>query len=89
MSLVLSEKGRLLAEPEVALTGLPAADNSGTPFAEIARDAAIGTIESLPKPEAQGPGAGERGGAPLRPRRRQPGLGQEADMLGAADGALV
>ncbi|HYJ59116.1 MAG TPA: ribonuclease J [Methyloceanibacter sp.] len=51
VSLVLSEKGVLLAEPEVALTGLPAADNSGTPFAEIVRDAAIGTIESLPRPK--------------------------------------
>jgi ribonuclease J len=51
VSLVLSEKGVLLAEPEIALTGLPAADNAGTPLAEIARDAAIGTIESLPRPK--------------------------------------
>jgi ribonuclease J len=51
VSLVLSDKGVLLAEPEVALTGLPAADNQGTPFEEIARDAAIGTIDSLPKPK--------------------------------------
>jgi ribonuclease J len=51
VSLVLSEKGVLLANPEVALTGLPATDNEGTPFAEIARDAVIGTIESLPKPK--------------------------------------
>ncbi len=51
VSLVMSDKGVLLAEPEVAVTGLPAADNQGTPFEEIARDAAIGTIESLPKPK--------------------------------------
>jgi ribonuclease J len=51
VSLVLSDKGVLLAEPEVALTGLPTTDNEGTPFAEIARDAVIGTIESLPKPK--------------------------------------
>jgi ribonuclease J len=51
VSLVMSEKGHLLAEPEVALTGLPATDNEGTPFSEIARDAVIGTIESLPKPK--------------------------------------
>ena len=50
VSLVLSEKGSLLADPEVALTGLPAADAQGIPFATIARDAAIGTIESIPKP---------------------------------------
>jgi len=50
VSLVLSEKGALLADPEVAVTGLPATDTKGTPFATIARDAAIGTIESIPKP---------------------------------------
>ena len=51
VSLVLSAKGVLLAEPEIALTGLPAADNEGTPFAEIARDAVVGTIESIPRPK--------------------------------------
>lgn len=50
VSLVLSEKGALLADPEVAVTGLPATDTQGTPFATIARDAAIGTIESIPRP---------------------------------------
>jgi ribonuclease J len=51
VSLVLSEKGVLLADPEIALTGLPAADNEGTSFEDIARDAVIGTIDSLPKPK--------------------------------------
>ncbi|MGO8841044.1 MAG: ribonuclease J [Methyloceanibacter sp.] len=50
ISLVMSEKGALLAEPEVALTGLPAADMQGTPFETIAREAAIGTVESIPRP---------------------------------------
>ncbi len=50
VSLVLSDKGALLADPEVAVTGLPATDTQGTPFATIARDAAIGTIQSIPKP---------------------------------------
>ena len=51
VSLVLSDKGVLLAEPEIALTGIPAMDREGTPFEDIARDAAIGTIDSLPKPK--------------------------------------
>jgi ribonuclease J len=50
VSLVLSEKGALLADPEVALSGLPATDTHGTPFETIAREAAIGTIESIPRP---------------------------------------
>lgn len=51
VSLVLSDKGVLLAEPEIALTGIPAVDREGTPFEDIARDAVIGTIDSLPKPK--------------------------------------
>jgi len=50
VSLVLSEKGQLLADPEVALTGIPATDAHGAPFETIAREAAIGTVESIPRP---------------------------------------
>jgi ribonuclease J len=50
VSLVLSEKGVLLADPEVALSGLPAFDLQGIAFETIAHDAAIGTIESIPMP---------------------------------------
>jgi ribonuclease J len=50
VSLVVSDKGQLLADPEVALTGLPRTDTHGTPFETIVRDAAIGTIESIPRP---------------------------------------
>jgi ribonuclease J len=51
VSVVLSDKGVLLAEPEIALTGLPSADSEGTPFAEIAREAVVGTIDSIPRPK--------------------------------------
>ena len=50
VSLVLSDKGALLADPEVALSGIPATDGEGTSFETIAREAAIGTIESIPRP---------------------------------------
>ncbi len=50
ISLVLSDKGALLADPEVALSGLPATNIQGVSFESIARDAAIGTIESIPRP---------------------------------------
>ena len=50
VSVVLSNKSMLLAEPEVMLTGLPELDREGTPLAEIARDAALGAIESIPRP---------------------------------------
>jgi ribonuclease J len=55
VSLVLTTKGELVADPEVALSGLPAADTRGIPFSDIARDAAIGTVESIPRPRRKDP----------------------------------
>jgi ribonuclease J len=50
VSVVLSAKGGLLADPEISITGLPQSNGAGIDFEEIARDAAIGTIESIPRP---------------------------------------
>ena len=50
VSLVLSDKGALLADPEVALSGIPGTDRNGTAFETIVREAAVGTIESIPRP---------------------------------------
>jgi ribonuclease J len=55
VSLVLTIKGELVADPEVALSGLPAADTYGTPFSEIVRNAAIGTVKSIPRPRRKDP----------------------------------
>lgn len=55
VSLVLSHKGVLLADPEVSLSGLPVTDRQGVSLSSIARDAAIGTIESIPKPRRKDP----------------------------------
>jgi ribonuclease J len=55
VSLVLTTKGELVADPEVALTGLPTTDAQGIPLAEIARDAAISTVESIPRPRRKDP----------------------------------
>ncbi|WP_342018606.1 ribonuclease J [Methyloceanibacter superfactus] len=55
VSLVLTTKGELVADPEVALSGLPAADTFGTPFENIVRDAAIGTVKSIPRPRRKDP----------------------------------
>jgi ribonuclease J len=50
VSLVLSDKGKLLADPEIVLLGLPETDMQDTPLETIAREAVIGTIESIPRP---------------------------------------
>ncbi len=50
LSIVLSDRGALLDEPAVALTGLPPAGVNGEPLDSVAIDAAIGALESIPKP---------------------------------------
>ncbi len=55
VSLILTTKGQLVADPEIAMNGLPEEDNQGIPLWEIARDAAIGTVESIPRPRRKDP----------------------------------
>jgi ribonuclease J len=50
VALALSEKGVLVADPEIELIGVPDADASGASMMEIARDAVEDAFESLPKP---------------------------------------
>ena len=55
VSLVLTTKGELVAEPEVSLMGLPEEDNRGVPLEETARDATIGTVKSIPRARRKDP----------------------------------
>jgi ribonuclease J len=55
VSLVLSRKGELLADPQVSMAGMPDTDNRDIPLAEIAREAAIGTVQSIPRPRRRDP----------------------------------
>ena len=55
VALALSEKGVLVADPEIELIGVPETDAGGRPMAEIARDAVEEAFESLPKPRRRDP----------------------------------
>jgi ribonuclease J len=57
ISIVLDAKGHVLADPGVALFGLPRQDKSGRPFEEAAMAAALDTLESLPRPRRRDPDA--------------------------------
>ena len=48
LSLVLSRRGEVMAEPEVALDGIPAANAEGEPMEEIVLDALEGTLKGIP-----------------------------------------
>jgi ribonuclease J len=50
VSIVLSDKGELLAEPEVAVIGLAAEGAGGVRADDVAADAAVGALESIPRP---------------------------------------
>lgn len=49
VSLVVSGKGDLLADPQVVLDGIAHEDQTGTPMDEVVLDAVTGALESIPK----------------------------------------
>ena len=57
VALALSEKGLLMADPEVELIGLPETDAAGASMTEIAHDAVEEAFEALPKPRRLDPDA--------------------------------
>jgi ribonuclease J len=59
VALVLSDKGALLADPDVELIGIPEFSADKASMYQIAYDAVIETFESLPKPRRRDPQAVE------------------------------
>jgi ribonuclease J len=57
IALALSDKGALVADPEIELIGIPETDAAGAAMAEIARDAVEDAFEALPKPRRRDPDA--------------------------------
>src|SRR6266508_714026 len=57
VALALSERGELVADPEIRLTGVPEADAEGSRFEEIAYEAAIEAFESMPRNSRRDPDA--------------------------------
>jgi len=57
VALALSDKGQLMADPEVELIGLPDADAAGVSMAEIVRGAVEEAFENLPNPRFRDPDA--------------------------------
>lgn len=55
VSLVLSRKGELLADPEIALDGIPYEDAAGNSLDDIVFDAVEGTLKSIPPSRRKDP----------------------------------
>jgi ribonuclease J len=57
IALALSERGELVADPEVTLTGIPETDAQGRRIEDIAYDAAVEAFESMPRARRRDPDA--------------------------------
>jgi ribonuclease J len=57
VAMVLSDKGQLMADPDVELIGIPEFTADKASMGDIAYDAVIETFESLPKPRRRDPQA--------------------------------
>ena len=55
VALALTRKGEVVADPQVALFGVPLETAGGRPFAELARDAALGALDGIPRPRRKDP----------------------------------
>jgi len=55
VALALTDKGQLAANPEVELIGIPETGADGDSMAEVAYEAAVETVESLPRPRRRDP----------------------------------
>ena len=55
VAIAITDKGQLAANPEVELIGIPESSADGEPMAEIAYEAAVDTIEQLPKARRRDP----------------------------------
>ncbi len=59
VALAISDKGAMLADPDVELIGIPEVNADKASMFEIAYDAVIETFENLPKPRRRDPQAVE------------------------------
>ncbi len=57
VSLAVSDRGELLADPDVTLTGIPQTDRQGRLIEDIAYDAALEAFESMPRARRRDPEA--------------------------------
>ena len=80
VALAITDKGELVADPELDLIGIPERDRDGGLMHEAVHDAVMETFESLPRGRRTRSGRGGRGGAPRGARCRGPALGQKADV---------
>jgi ribonuclease J len=57
VALVLTERGEMMGDPEIELTGIPEADRAGNLIARLAYDAVVEAFDSMPRARRRDPDA--------------------------------
>ena len=57
VALAVTDRGELVGDPEVELTGIPEADRDGNLMAQLAFDAVLEAFDSMPRPRRRDPDA--------------------------------
>jgi ribonuclease J len=57
VAVAMSERGELLGDPEVELTGIPETDRDGNLMARLAYEAVLDALDSMPQPRRRDPDA--------------------------------
>jgi ribonuclease J len=57
VALVLNNRGEMIGEPEIELTGIPEADRAGNLISRLAYDALVEAFDSMPRPRRRDPDA--------------------------------
>src|SRR5262249_34902527 len=57
IALAVTERGEIVGDPEVELTGIPENDRDGNLIGRIVYDAVVEAIDSMPKPRRRDPDA--------------------------------
>ncbi len=89
VALALDDKGVLHGEPEVELIGIPHAAADGRTFSDIALNAAIETVDNLPRARRRDPDAAADAVQPRGARRDRGAMGQEANMRRPRVGGMI
>jgi ribonuclease J len=55
VSVAVNDKGQLLADPELEMLGIPEQTGDGKPMFQVAADAVLDTLETLPRPRRRDP----------------------------------
>ena len=80
VALALTDRGELVGDPEIELTGIPETDADGNLISRLAFDAVLDAIELDAAGAPARSGCGGGGGAARGARRGRLGLEQEADV---------